>query len=107
MRLMLLRHAKSEKAAPGEPDRDRVLNGRGRKDAPALGAYLVRHALIPESVIVSAARRTRETWARLALALPAPPPVAYDERLYNAGPDGVLGVATAAPPAVQSLMLIG
>src|SRR5262245_33491838 len=107
MRLMLLRHAKTEKAPPGAPDRDRVLTGRGRKDAPAIGAYLVRHALIPDSVIVSAARRTRETWERLALAFPTPPPVAYEERLYDAGPDRLLAVAKAADPAVRSLMLIG
>ena len=40
MRLMLLRHAKAEKAEPGERDHDRALNARGHKDAARMGAYL-------------------------------------------------------------------
>ena len=107
MRLMLLRHAKTEKAAPGLADRERVLNGRGRKDAPKLGAYLVRHALIPTRVIVSSARRTRETWERLALAFPTPPPVAYEDRLYDASPEQILGVTMEAGRAARTLMVIG
>ena len=44
MRLMLLRHAKSEKAEPGEADRERHLNARGKSDAPVIGAYMVEIA---------------------------------------------------------------
>jgi phosphohistidine phosphatase len=105
MRLMLLRHAKTEKAAPGQSDRERVLNDRGRKDAPKLGAYLVRHALIPDRVIVSSSRRTRETWERLALAFPKPPPVAYEDRLYDASAKQILAVALEG--SARTLMLIG
>src|SRR3954469_12677375 len=105
MRLMLLRHAKTEKAAPGEADRERVLTARGRKDAPKLGNYLVRHDLMPARVIVSSARRTRETWERLALAFPSPPPVAYEDRLYDASAKQILAVA--AEGKARTLMLIG
>ena len=52
-RLLLLRHAKSDRARPGGSDLDRVLSPRGREDAPKLGAFMVRHALIPERAIVS------------------------------------------------------
>jgi phosphohistidine phosphatase SixA len=31
----------------------------------------------------STARRARQTWERLATALPAPPRVVYEDRLYN------------------------
>ena len=71
MRLILLRHAKTEKAAPGAQDRDRALTKRGRKDATAIGAYMAHHALIPDRALVSTAQRTRETWERLAFS---PPP---------------------------------
>jgi len=37
-RLMLLRHAKTERAEPGERDRDRKLMKRGRADGPIVGA---------------------------------------------------------------------
>ena len=73
MRLMLLRHAKTEKAESGMRDRDRPLNARGRKDAARIGAYMAHHALVPDRVIVSSARRTRETWERLAPGLRARP----------------------------------
>jgi phosphohistidine phosphatase len=58
-------------------------------------------------VIVSGARRTRETWERLALAFPAPPPVAYDERLYDASPEQILAVAMESGRTARELMLIG
>src|SRR5258708_13854511 len=62
MRLMLLRHAKAEKAESGMRDRDRRLNARGRDDAARIAAHMARHALLPDRVIVSSAQRTRETW---------------------------------------------
>ena len=107
MRLMLLRHAKAEKAPPGMGDRERALNPRGRKDAAKIGAYLARHALVPDRVLVSSARRTRETWERLATALSAPPPAAYDDRLYNAGPELILDVIREAGRATRTLLVIG
>ena len=56
------------------PDRDRGLNARGRKDAPRIGAYLAHHALLPDRALVSAARRTRETWERPCGGLADAPP---------------------------------
>ena len=57
-RLLLLRHAKTERAGPGERDRDRKLTERGRVDAPIIGAYLARHGLVPDLVLISPATRT-------------------------------------------------
>jgi phosphohistidine phosphatase len=107
MRLMLLRHAKAEKAEPGQRDRERSLNKRGRGDAQIIGAYMARHALIPDLAVVSPARRTRETWEQLLPALAAEVAVDYEERLYNAGTDAILAVARQTKPAVRALLLIG
>jgi phosphohistidine phosphatase len=107
MRLMLLRHAKSEKPEPGVQDRDRTLNSRGRKDTPRIAAYMVRHALIPDRVIISPSRRTRETWERLAPAFAAPPPVSFDERLYHCGPQTLIAVIKETGRAVRALLVIG
>ena len=79
MRLMLLRHAKSEKAEPGMRDRDRRLNDRGRKDAARIAAYMVQQALLPDRALVSSAQRTRETWERMAPAFSVKP--AFMERV--------------------------
>ncbi len=107
MRLILLRHAKSEKAEPGAGDRERRLNARGRDDAAAIGAYLERHRLLPDLVVISTAQRTRETWDRLCAALSRPPGARYDDRLYNAGADAIIAVAKETAPAVRALMVIG
>jgi phosphohistidine phosphatase len=107
MRLMLLRHAKSEKAEPGMADRDRGLTPRGRNDAARIGGYLAHHALIPDHAIVSAAHRTRETWQRLAAALPSPPPVTFEDRLYNAGPAAMLGLVKKLDRLAPVVLVIG
>jgi len=107
MRLMLLRHAKSEKGAPGMRDRDRPLNPRGQKDAPRMGDYMAHHALLPDRVIVSPARRTQETWERLAVAFRKAPPVHYEERLYESGPEDILAVLQETKPSAGSLLVIG
>jgi phosphohistidine phosphatase len=107
MRLMLLRHAKAEKAEPGMSDRDRGLDPRGRGDAARMGAYMAQHGLIPDRAIVSAARRTRETWQGLVSAFSAPPAVYDEERLYNAAPDAILSVMRGADHFARRLLLIG
>src|SRR5262249_12478302 len=73
MRAMLLRHAKSKKAQGGMRDHARRLKGRGKSDAPVIGAYMARHELVPDLVLVSTAERARQTRERLATARPAPP----------------------------------
>ena len=65
-RLMLLRHAKTERAEPGQRDRDRKLTKRGRDDAAVIGAYMARHGLSPDLALVSPAKRAQETWALVA-----------------------------------------
>jgi phosphohistidine phosphatase len=107
MRLMLLRHAKAEKAEPGERDHERALNARGHKDSARMGAYLAKHALVPDGVLVSTARRTRETWDGVAEAFPGDPAVRFDERLYNGTSDGILAVLRETKPAQKSLLVIG
>ena len=107
MRLMLLRHAKAEKAEPGQRDHERGLTARGRADAQTIGAYMARHKLVPDLAVVSSARRTRETWDRLQPALAAKVAVSFEERLYNTGTEGILTLAKEAKSSVRALLLIG
>ncbi len=106
MRLMLLRHAKAEKATAGLRDRDRPLARRGQQDATRVGAYLVHHKFFPDRVLVSPARRTRETWERIVPAFSTPPAVAYEEPLYDGGPEAILTLIKESD-AAQTLMVIG
>jgi len=105
-RLMLLRHAKTERAEPGEPDRERKLTKRGRHDVPVIATYMARHKLIPELAIVSPARRAQETWVLLASAFAKAPRVIDDERIYNASADAIIAVIAASGTA-RSLLVVG
>jgi phosphohistidine phosphatase len=106
-RLMLLRHAKAEKAKPGEPDRDRTLNAKGREDAPKIGFYMARHKLVPQRAVISPTLRTRETWDLLSEESSAAPLVLYDEHLYNASAETILKIIQTTPPDVHSLLVVG
>ncbi len=105
---MLLRHAKSDWSAAGQPDHARPLAARGRKTAPAIGRYMAREGLIPAAVRVSNARRTRETWELVRAALgPAAPDAVYDPRIYDASPATLLGVIWEAGADAHPLLLVG
>jgi phosphohistidine phosphatase len=106
-RLLLLRHAKTERPVFGGDDRDRKLTARGHNDAPKIAAYMARHALIPDRAIVSPARRTRETWDLVATGLRPAPRVIYDERLYDATPQAILEIIKECGRNVTSLLVIG
>lgn len=58
--LILLRHAHAETPAHGD-DMDRPLSIEGQAAAEAAGRWLVEHGLVPDCVLCSPARRTRET----------------------------------------------
>jgi len=105
-RLLLLRHAKTERPEPGERDRDRRLTKRGREDAPLIGAYMARHGLVPDLALVSPATRAEETWALIAKALPTAPKVVEEEGIYNAGRDKLIGIIRKARDA-HVLLVVG
>ena len=106
-RLLLLRHAKSERTRPGGSDHDRVLAPRGHEDAPKLGAFMARHNLIPARVIVSSAVRARQTWDLIAAAFSEAPKALHDKRLYEATPQAILNVIKECKPEVHSLLIVG
>jgi phosphohistidine phosphatase len=105
-RLILLRHAKTERAEPGERDRDRKLTKRGRADAATIGAYMARHGLVPDLALVSPARRTEETWEILAAAFAKAPRHSNEERIYNASTEGLIELIGETRSA-QSLLVVG
>ena len=105
-RLMLLRHAKTERAAPGERDRDRKLMKRGRADASAIGAYMAHHGFLPDLALVSSAKRAQETWALVTPAFAKAPRTITDERIYNASPEALIS-AIGETRKAHTLAVIG
>lgn len=106
LRLMLFRHAKTERPALGEPDRDRKLAKRGRADVPLVGAYMARHGLVPDLALVSPAMRAWETWELLASCFAKMPKVVREERVYNADPQSLIGLI-AETQGARSLLVVG
>lgn len=105
-RLMLLRHAKTERAEPGQGDRDRRLMKRGRTDAPSLGAYIAHHGLVPDLALVSPAARARETWDLVVDKLGQPPRTQTDDRIYNSNPHKLFQII-AEPRKAKKLLIVG
>ena len=67
MKLILLRHAKSDWSDATADDRDRPLNARGRAAAEKIGGWLTSRHYLPDLILCSDAARTRETLAGLGL----------------------------------------
>jgi phosphohistidine phosphatase len=108
--LVLLRHAKSD--WPDVADHERPLAKRGRRDAPAVGRWLGAAGYVPDVVVCSTARRTRETWelvsAGLAAAAPgAAPAVRYEPRVYQATVLSLLMLVREFDPAWRTAMIVG
>jgi phosphohistidine phosphatase len=106
-RLLLLRHAKAERSLPGEPDAGRGLIERGRKDAAKIGAYMARHGLTPDRVLVSPALRAQETWKQAAATWPKAPTSSNADRLYDAPSQAIFAVIKDAPAAAHNLLVVG
>ncbi len=103
---MLLRHAKTERAEPGQRDRDRKLVKRGRSDAETIAGYMAHHDLIPDLALVSTARRTQQTWELIASGFRKAPPHVDEERIYNAS-TGALMRLIGETRGAHSLLIIG
>jgi phosphohistidine phosphatase len=110
-RLILLRHAKTERDSPSGRDRDRRLDARGREDAPIIGNYLTDHGLVPDLALVSPATRTRETWELLAGTLKPEPAMDIVGDLYGADASELLQIIRRAAGraddgAIKSIMVV-
>ena len=109
MRLLyVLRHAKSDwKAACGGNDHERPLNERGRRAARTMGCRLARRGEVPDRILCSSARRTRQTieiavqagrWNRATILEP---------RLYLASPGGVIDLLSEQLDDANSILTVG
>ena len=94
IRLVLVRHAKSDWGDPSLDDHDRPLNDRGVKDAPRMADRLAETGFRPDVILSSTALRARTTaeafGARFAVA------VDLDPELYGAPGHTLLEKAAAS-----------
>ena len=106
-RLVLLRHAKSDYPL-GVSDHDRPLAARGNREAPAAGAWLREHDVVPDYIVLSDAQRTRATCAWVISELGEKAPTPYmDSRIYGASSTRLCSIINETPETVTTLMVIG
>ena len=104
-RLLLLRHAKSARPA-GIADHDRPLAPHGRDAMPLVADLMTRERLLPDAVLVSTARRTRETFAALNAVLKLAPPI-FTDGIYEASEEQLAALVRKGSPTATSLMIVG
>lgn len=107
LRLMLLRHAKSDWTADAPSDFERPLNGRGRAAAPIVGAHMRRHGLEPDRILCSPALRTRQTLDLILPHVGAAAPLNMPPALYDDGDLDYLEVIRALGGDARCLLVVG
>jgi phosphohistidine phosphatase len=103
--LILLRHAKSAWPA-GIADFDRPLAPRGNEAADRIGKFMAERGILPSKVLVSPARRTKET-AQIVSAHVALEGLSFEPHIYEARPEALLSLIHARTAVETPLMLIG
>ncbi len=104
-RLILLRHAKTERDAPSGKDQDRRLDERGHRDGAEIGRWLMLHNYRPDLALVSTAVRTQETWKLLHAVLPSTR-VKHLPALYGADTSELLSTVHSATTVDPHCLLI-
>ena len=107
VRLLLLRHAKSDWGAPDLADHDRPLAERGRHDAPRIGAALRAGGHVPVRVLCSTALRARHTLDLVAGEMALEAAAEFLPEIYEGGPQQILDLARSANGGAQTLMMVG
>ena len=104
--LLLLRHAKTEKAAP-KGDEARALTKRGERDAGTIGRKIGELMGHPDIIVASNARRAQQTAEIVAKEIGFAERVTTEPAIYAAYPDELLRVIRHLPDGAGSALLIG
>ncbi|MTI19255.1 histidine phosphatase family protein [Rhodobacteraceae bacterium RKSG542] len=107
LRLLLLRHAKSDWSEPGLHDHDRPLNARGWKAADLAGQHIQQYQMVPATILCSTALRTRQTLMQLLPHLRADMKIQIMRDLYMQGDLQYIDTIRALGGPSSKLMLIG
>jgi len=106
-RLTLMRHAEARWKDADLSDLERPLNRRGNAAAESMARRLLELQLVPDLLLVSPARRTRQTAEILARELSIPARrVLHEDALYLASAADVLRVVQAIGPRVTHLLVV-
>ncbi len=105
--LLLMRHAKSSWADPGQADFARPLNERGRQAAPLMGRFLRRQYPQLDLIISSPAERARATAQLTRTAAGYTCALNFDARIYAASAPRLLAVVNEIAEPAETILLVG
>ena len=106
--IYLLRHAKSDWANADLNDYDRPLNKRGKNDAPEMGKKLKELYVIPELIISSPAKRTRQTIKKICEKINYPfNNIIFDESVYLSSLKNLITLVNAIDDNYKTVLLVG
>lgn len=105
-RLILMRHGKAERHAANGGDFERPLAESGRADAVMMGKLLAGLAYAPDLLLVSSARRTRETADQVAPNF-AKARIEHLRDLYHADPEEVVRAIEEHGDGAGTVMVVG
>ena len=92
----------------GLRDRDRPLNGRGKRDAPEMGRRIHEYGIRPSLIVSSPAKRAWTTAKAVADAINYPREfLQKEDALYLASLDTILDVVMAQDNGFNNMMLFG
>tara|TARA_B100000886_G_scaffold85184_1_gene55773 strand:+ start:1493 stop:1975 length:483 start_codon:yes stop_codon:yes gene_type:complete len=103
--IYFLRHAKSSWDDFELKDYDRPLSTRGIQDADLMGNYFRSKKIKLDLVLSSPSKRTKETLEHFFQF--EKPKVQFEESIYHASLDQILGVIFSVPETIRSIMLVG
>lgn len=105
--LYILRHAKSSWDKPDLADFDRPLNERGLIAAPFMGEIIYDRQFQPDVLLVSPAKRSKQTAILVKETAELKARIKYDDRIYEASPQILLQVVAETDNKHESVMLVG
>ncbi|WP_297515992.1 histidine phosphatase family protein [uncultured Caulobacter sp.] len=105
-RLILMRHGKAERHAASGGDFERALADSGRADAAVMGRVIAEAGLQPDLLLVSSARRTRETAEQVAPRFPRAR-IEHLRDLYHAEAEEIVQALEDHGDAAATVMVVG
>lgn len=107
MLLLIMRHAKSDRDSTYQTDFERPLNDRGQKQPKDIAKKLNKLGITIDKALISAAKRTSETFKRLEKHLATPPKHSFEKRLYEAECETVLEVIAENAQHASCVLVVG
>jgi phosphohistidine phosphatase len=105
--LLILRHAKSSWKDLYLADHDRLLNKRGKRDAPRMGQLLLDEGLLPDLIISSTAKRARKTVEGLLEGSGYSLEVQYTRDFYHGYPETFIAILSELDDKYEQVMVVG